>query len=124
MADFLRPPYSFFVSQYVKERCIKAPHGGAVAYSVINRETEPPAGCVAFARGRRNKGERGLKPGLLLVEYQVQPLASVELETGVAGDEGHPLGNGVGDDDVVRRVFVPLRLIDGQAGVSLHMFPF
>ena len=52
-----------------------------------------------------------MKPGLLLVEYQVQPLASVELETGVAGDEGHPLGNGMGNDDVVRRVFVTLPFV-------------
>ena len=49
---------------------------------------------------------------LLLVEDEVEALSSVEGEAGVAGDERHAKRHGVGDDDVVRRVFVVHRRVD------------
>ena len=59
---------------------------------------------------------------LFFVEYQVKPLVAIEPEAGVAGDEGHPLGNGMGNDYMVRRIFMSLRLVDFHAGVGLHVF--
>lgn len=61
---------------------------------------------------------------LFFIEYQVKPLGAIEPEAGVAGDEGHLLGNGVGNDYMVRRVFMSLRLVDFHTGIGLHVFLF
>ena len=76
---------------------------------------------MTYPPGRTKRMENVLYV-LFFVEYQVKPLVAIEPEAGVAGDEGHPLGNGMSDDYMVRRIFMSLRLVDFHACVGCHMF--
>ena len=44
----------------------------------------------------------------------------VEREARIARNKWHFKGNSVRNNDVVRRVFMPLQLIEGQRGIGLH----
>lgn len=61
---------------------------------------------------------------LFLIEYQIQPLTAIESKTGIARYKRQSLGDGMGNDDVVGRVFVPLRFIDFHTGIHRHVFFF
>ena len=56
---------------------------------------------------------------LFLVLYQFQPLPSVERELVVVADEGDTIAQRMGDNDMVARVIVLLRLVDFEAGILL-----
>lgn len=59
--------------------------------------------------------------GLFFVIEQLQSLFPIERETGVAGNQDEPLGDGVGDDDVVAGVFVTVLDVRAQAGIGEHV---
>lgn len=60
---------------------------------------------------------------LFLVEQQIQALPAVEGEAGVARHQRQLLSDGVGDDHVVRRVFVTVCGVRAETGVCEHVLP-
>ena len=56
-----------------------------------------------------------------LVLYQLQTLVAVEAEFLVCRDQRDAIGDGMADDEVVRRVVMLLSLVDLQGGVGLIM---
>ncbi len=67
---------------------------------------------------------RGEKENLSMVLDEVEALRAVEWEASVARYERQLLGDGMGDDDMIRGILVALCLIDLHLGISAHMLPF